>query len=132
MNEVALVAEQLERFTFSIDLHCRGRMLANYPSLSFSIPLMIYSRYQPCYNPTITSETEKEQEVLVEGPAIYKPKTKIRELRHQKFMTMAELAQEAGVAFQTVVRVEHGNPAKAGTIRKIAKALGVEPSELAE
>jgi DNA-binding XRE family transcriptional regulator len=88
--------------------------------------------YQECYNAAITSKAEKEHEVLVEGPAIYKPKTKIRELRHQKFMTMQELAEEAGVAFQTVVRVEHGNPAKAGTIRKLAKALGVEPSELAD
>jgi transcriptional regulator with XRE-family HTH domain len=70
--------------------------------------------------------------VLVEGAATYKPKTKIRQLRHQKFMTMMELAELSGVHFQTVVRVEHGNPAKASTIRKLAKALGVEPSELAD
>ena len=69
---------------------------------------------------------------ITEGAATYKPTNRVRQIRHEQFMTMEELARKAGVHFQTVVRVEHGHPAKAGTIRKIANALGVEPSELAQ
>ena len=66
------------------------------------------------------------------GATTYKPTERVRRLRQEKFLTMDELSARSGVHVQTIIRVEKGQPAKASTIRKLAKALGVEPSELAE
>jgi len=56
---------------------------------------------------------------------------KLRTLRAQLFLTQSELAEKAGVSHITVNRVETGkqNPSFK-TIRKLAKALGVEPGEI--
>jgi HTH-type transcriptional regulator, competence development regulator len=46
-------------------------------------------------------------------------------------LTMEELADKAGVGLNTVWRLEHGiMGAQPRTIRKLARALGVEPEEL--
>lgn len=46
-------------------------------------------------------------------------------------LTLEELAQKAGVGRNTVWRLEHGlMGAQPRTIRKLAKALDVEPEEL--
>ena len=66
------------------------------------------------------------------GAASYRPTSRIRLARQEKFMTIADLANASGVHYQTIWRVENGHPAKASTIRKLARVLGVEPSELAE
>ena len=50
--------------------------------------------------------------------------------RRRKVVTQRELAKKAGVGVATVVRVEHGQPARASTIRKLARALGIPPEEL--
>ena len=56
---------------------------------------------------------------------------KFRQLRRQRVLTMEELADKAGVGRNTVWRLEHGvMGAQPRTIRKLAKALGVEPEEL--
>lgn len=56
---------------------------------------------------------------------------KLKELRRRKVMTMEELAGEAGVGRNTIWRLEHGvMGAQPRTVRKLAKALGVEPEEL--
>lgn len=56
---------------------------------------------------------------------------KLRELRRRRVLTLEELAQKAGVGRNTVWRLEHGvMGAQPRTIRKLARALGVEPEEL--
>jgi transcriptional regulator with XRE-family HTH domain len=44
----------------------------------------------------------------------------------------AELGRRAGVAESTVLRIEHGQQALPGTVRKLADALEVDPRELLE
>ena len=57
---------------------------------------------------------------------------KLRALRAQRVMTLGELSKESGVTLNTVWRLESGynKGARPSTIRKLAAALGVEPSEL--
>ena len=56
---------------------------------------------------------------------------RLRELRRRKVLTLEELAQKAGVGRNTVWRLEHGlMGAQPRTIRKLARALDVEPEEL--
>jgi len=56
---------------------------------------------------------------------------KLRELRRRRVLTLEELAQKANVGRNTIWRLEHGvMGAQPRTIRKLAKALGVEPEEL--
>ena len=55
----------------------------------------------------------------------------LRELRRRRVLTMEELAEKAGVGRNTIWRLEHGvMGAQPRTIRKLAKALDVEPEEL--
>jgi transcriptional regulator with XRE-family HTH domain len=56
---------------------------------------------------------------------------RLRTLRLEQALTQAELAKEAGVSEFTVLRLEQckGRPYPT-TIRKLAKALGVEPKAL--
>ena len=56
---------------------------------------------------------------------------RLRELRHRRVLTLEELAEKAGVGRNTIWRLEHGvMGAQPRTIRKLAKALDVEPEEL--
>jgi transcriptional regulator with XRE-family HTH domain len=56
---------------------------------------------------------------------------RLRELRHQSVLSMRELEEASGVSYNTIWRLETGKTgAQPRTIRKIAKALGVDPSEL--
>ena len=56
---------------------------------------------------------------------------KLRELRRRRVLTLQELAEKAGVGRNTIWRLEHGvMGAQPRTIRKLAKALGIEPEEL--
>jgi transcriptional regulator with XRE-family HTH domain len=56
---------------------------------------------------------------------------KLRELRRRRVLTLEELAEKADVGRNTIWRLEHGvMGAQPRTIRKLAKALDVEPSEL--
>lgn len=55
---------------------------------------------------------------------------KLKELRKVKVLSIGELATRAGVHRNTLARVEKGEEAYPATIRKIARALDVEPSEL--
>ena len=47
-------------------------------------------------------------------------------------LTLGELSSESGVTLNTIWRIESGynKGARPSTIRKLASALGVEPSEL--
>ncbi len=56
---------------------------------------------------------------------------KLRELRRRRVLTLEELAEKAGVGRNTIWRLEHGvMGAHPRTIRKVAKALDVEPEDL--
>jgi transcriptional regulator with XRE-family HTH domain len=56
---------------------------------------------------------------------------RLRELRRRRVLTLEELAQKAGVGRNTIWRLEHGvMGAQPRTIRKLAKALDVEPEDL--
>ncbi len=56
---------------------------------------------------------------------------KLRELRQRRVLTLHELEERSGVAYNTIWRLETGRTgAQPRTIRKLAAALGVEPEEL--
>jgi transcriptional regulator with XRE-family HTH domain len=57
----------------------------------------------------------------------------LRKLRDEKFLSQRELARAAGVSPTTVFKLE-ANQAEPHprTIRKLAEALGVEPSKLVD
>jgi transcriptional regulator with XRE-family HTH domain len=56
---------------------------------------------------------------------------RLRELRRRRVLTLEELAEKAGVGRNTIWRLEHAvMGAQPRTIRKLAKALDVEPEEL--
>jgi transcriptional regulator with XRE-family HTH domain len=56
---------------------------------------------------------------------------RLRTLRSEHVLTLRELAQEAGVSKDTIWRLENGySEAHPSTIRKLARALGVQPREL--
>lgn len=52
-------------------------------------------------------------------------------IRKQKLITQAELAEKSGVTVSTLSRLEGGlQQARISTVRKLADALGVDPSEI--
>ncbi len=55
---------------------------------------------------------------------------KLQELRKRRVMSISDLSEVSGVHRNTIYRIEQGKPAYASTIRKLAKALGVDPAEL--
>ncbi len=57
----------------------------------------------------------------------------LRRLRVREAMTQAELAQKAGLTAATVARAERNErEPNMSTLRKLANALGVHPSDLIE
>lgn len=57
----------------------------------------------------------------------------LRKLRQQAVMSQQQLADESGVARDTISKLETGQRrAYPTTIRKLATSLGVEPRELVE
>ncbi len=57
---------------------------------------------------------------------------RLRGLRRRRVMSISDLSEVSGVHRNTIRRIEQGKPAHTTTIRKLAKALGVEPGELVE
>lgn len=57
---------------------------------------------------------------------------KLRKLRERKMLSLRELADQSGVAHNTVWRIEAGRRQRTHprTIRKLAAALGVDPRDL--
>ncbi len=56
---------------------------------------------------------------------------KLKALRTEHVLTLRELAEEAGVSKDTIWRLENGHSgAYPSTIRRLAKALGVQPRDL--
>jgi transcriptional regulator with XRE-family HTH domain len=50
--------------------------------------------------------------------------------RRSQALTQQELADRSGVSLTTINRLERGYTARPQTVRKLAEALGVTPSEL--
>ena len=68
---------------------------------------------------------------VLAGDAVEVDMARLRELRRRRVLTLEELAEKAGVGRNTVWRLEHGvMGAQPRTIRKLAKALDVEPEDL--
>ena len=56
---------------------------------------------------------------------------KLRELRRRRMLSLRELGQRSGVAFDNINKLENERRrAQPRTLRKLAEALGVEPHEL--
>ena len=55
---------------------------------------------------------------------------RLRPVRIERFLTQAELAERAGVSRQRINAMEQGQKARLSTVRRVARALGVEPREL--
>jgi transcriptional regulator with XRE-family HTH domain len=59
--------------------------------------------------------------------------TQLRELRTRAALSQRDLAKKAGLAQTTIVRLEQGDPnVLPSTLRKLAKALRVRPTDLWE
>lgn len=55
----------------------------------------------------------------------------MRQLRQERALSLRELGERSGVAFDTINKLENERrQAQPRTIRKLADALGVEPKEL--
>jgi transcriptional regulator with XRE-family HTH domain len=54
----------------------------------------------------------------------------LRRLRERAGLTQRELAEEAGVAMNTVWNAEAGYPVRGSTLRKLARVLIVEPRQI--
>ena len=56
---------------------------------------------------------------------------RLKELRREQVLSLRELEEKSGVSYNTIWRIEDGRQgAHPKTIRKLADALGVRPSEL--
>ncbi len=56
---------------------------------------------------------------------------KLRELRRHRMLSLRELGERSGVAFDNINKLENEHRrAQPRTLRKLAEALGVEPHEL--
>ena len=56
---------------------------------------------------------------------------RLRELRRRRMLSLRELEQRSGVAFDNINKLENEKRrAQPRTVRKLAEALGVEPHEL--
>ena len=56
---------------------------------------------------------------------------KLRDLRKRRLLTQEQLAERSGVGVATIIRIERNKVEPRGsTIRKLAEAIDVDPSEL--
>jgi transcriptional regulator with XRE-family HTH domain len=54
----------------------------------------------------------------------------LRAWRLFRVLTQAELADAAGLSERSLRDLENGTPPRISTLRRLAKALGIEPSDL--
>lgn len=58
---------------------------------------------------------------------------RLKQLRESRFLTQRELAAKAQVGISTIVRIEKGQQVPTfKTIKRLASALAIDPSELAQ
>ena len=78
-----------------------------------------------------SSSKSRERGIRLSTMAAVKIGKSVRKLRIERFMSQAELSKAAGVSPAHLGRIERNeHDPHLSTIRKIAKALGVDPSEL--
>ena len=58
------------------------------------------------------------------------PLPSLKRIRLKRLSSQADLAAATDLTETTISRIEHGHPARLSTIRKLARALWVEPEEL--
>lgn len=54
----------------------------------------------------------------------------LAEWRRSKLLTQGELADLAGITSTAISNFERGRPASFTSVKRLAKALGIEPSQL--
>ena len=55
---------------------------------------------------------------------------RLKELRRERVLSLRELEERSGVSYNTIWRIEDGRQgAHPRTVRKLAEALGIQPSE---
>jgi transcriptional regulator with XRE-family HTH domain len=55
---------------------------------------------------------------------------RLKELRRERVLSLRELEERSGVSYNTIWRIEDGRQGShPRTVRKLAEALGVQPSE---
>ena len=70
-------------------------------------------------------------QVVVQNTGMEVDAVRLRELREERVLSLRELEERSGVSYSTIWRIEDGRQgAHPRTIRKLADALGVRPSEL--
>jgi transcriptional regulator with XRE-family HTH domain len=76
----------------------------------------------------MASENRPREEAKM--PVVVYIGEKLKEIRTRRFLTQEELAEKAGVSHSTIVNTERNNAEpQFRTIRKLAKALDVDPTE---
>ena len=53
----------------------------------------------------------------------------LRAWRQRRALSQRDLAAKSGIGLATIVRLEHGQPARPSSIRRLAEALGLTPEE---
>ena len=78
------------------------------------------------------AEHAKKVTILVMAQVLEGQDGRLRDTRQRNFLTQKELAQMSGLHFTSINKLERGvSKARASTVRKLAKALGVTPQYLA-
>jgi DNA-binding XRE family transcriptional regulator/predicted GIY-YIG superfamily endonuclease len=87
---------------------------------------------RPRYNRIVGRRSAVEAPVpACAEPGAVPKLSRLREIREQRILSLADLAAKAGVARRTIIRLEkHEVTAQPRTVHKLAAALGVEPAEL--
>ncbi len=89
----------------------------------------------PLFYLTVWQMSTKRGRILCEQwgriPSMDVNVERLRELRREQVLSLRELEEKSGVSYNTIWRIEDGRQgAHPRTLRKLAEALGVEPSEL--
>jgi transcriptional regulator with XRE-family HTH domain len=81
----------------------------------------------------MVTEQEPDSEEAGTIQAMVHMGDQVRIWRVRRAMTQTQLAEKAGVGINTIVRIERNQTEpRPPTIRKLADALGVDPSELVD
>ena len=108
--------------------HLRGHSFVRHPHCSsFTTVSLLY--YYCIHVIILLFGIREEEEATM--PAVVYIGDRLREVRTRRLLTQEELAEKSGVSPSTVANIErdHREP-HFRTIRKLAKALDVDPTEL--